>query len=106
MKRKTWDEVVKLISSIPSQDEIGNPVTIDNAIEVAAIKRPVSRSERYVAGHQNIEVHAIFIVHTFEYEQQNFVEHDGVRYSVVGEYLLNQNEIELKCRKKVRDYRE
>lgn len=98
---ETWDEEVTLLSYTYESDKYGVRKKIPNRETIMARKRPVSRSEFYLAGQSGIQVAHLFVVHSFEYTGQIDLEYEGNLFSVIKTYPVNFEEIELTCEGKV-----
>lgn len=100
-RRRTWNEEISLISVTNGEDEAGYPIDpVENKREVLANKLNVTRQEFYAASQSDMRADAIFEVHAFEYENEQYLEHDGKRYEVIRTFLTADDTIELTCSNK------
>ena len=100
----TWDDEVLLISSEYKQDELGQFIKVqDNFDKVCCYKKPVGRSDHYIAGKNDIRIQEIIVVHPYEYDGETTVVFDGEILHVERNYPINNEELELHCVQKVGD---
>lgn len=102
MSELTWDDEVTFLTDVYTEDELGQPVKGKPKEEiVCCCKRSVGRSDHWSAGENGIRLQEILIVHPYEYDGQTTVIYDGEKLLVVDTYLVNQEELELKCTQKI-----
>ena len=91
-----WHELT-LIKETYVEDEIGNmvPVTIENTVFCS--KKSVTRNEFYSAANTGLKPSIIFVVHPFEYEDEEKVIFEGKKYNVIRSYQSGLEELEITC---------
>lgn len=94
-----WQNDLILISKNYDFDDIGNQISIKNKTEVFCKVKSISRSEFYNASTTGLKPSLVFTVHLFEYNNEEEVEFEGIRYNVIRTYMVNSEEIELTCEK-------
>lgn len=94
-----WQNDLILINKIYNFDDIGNQISIKNKTEVFCKVKSISRSEFYNASTTGLKPSLVFTVHLFEYNNEEEVEFEGIRYNVIRTYMVNSEEIELTCEK-------
>ncbi|MBL1226603.1 phage head closure protein [Enterococcus sp. BWR-S5] len=108
----TWDDEVTLIKEVYKLDEagqlvydaIGQPIQdTDKKEKVCCYEKPISRSEHYAAGQNDIQVLYLLVVHPYEYEGETTVIYNDQRLHIEKTYLMNAEEIELTCIEKLGD---
>lgn len=80
------------------EDEVGNYILVEVHLEVFCDKKSVGRSEFYSAARSGLSNISIFIIHKFEYSEEEYVEYEGERYKVIKTYDIDEEYIELTCR--------
>ncbi|HFI0021325.1 TPA: phage head-tail adapter protein [Streptococcus suis] len=93
-----WNEDCILISlsEEPILDELLQPIHIEVDVEVSCNKRSLTRSEYYFASQANMNPSMVLEVHGFEYDNQVYVDFEGVRYEVIKTFE-NGDIVELTC---------
>lgn len=99
----SWDVDLVLIGNETTEDEFGNQISNGKRTEVQASEFQVSRYEFYQAAKAGIRASRGFVIHTFEYDNEQMVEVDGVSYSVIRTFKLNADELEIYVEDKVGD---
>lgn len=69
--------------------------------EVFASTKSVTAKDFYLAGQQGHKPQIVFIVHKYEYNEQNIIDYNGKRYSVFRTYEIEDGRIELHCEVKI-----
>jgi SPP1 family predicted phage head-tail adaptor len=92
-----YDHEIVLIKQTFIEDEIGNQIPIETRKKVLAGIKSVRASEFYSAAATRNNPEIVFQIHQFEYNSEEIVEFEGVRYSVIRTYSSNFKEIELTC---------
>lgn len=98
-----WDVEVVLFTVTDkfTKDKIGNKIPIFKEETILATEKEISRNEFYRAGQNEIEISKQVIVHPFEYSNQKTVKIEGILYSVVRSYKVNNEELELTLKEKI-----
>lgn len=94
-----WQNELILISKTFEFDDIGNQVPIENKTEVFCDVKSVSRSEFYNAATAGLKPSLVFVIHDYEYNNEETVEFENNRYKVIRTYHKSVEEIELTCEK-------
>lgn len=93
-----WEDDVILIGHKETGlDELKQPIFEDTKEEIACNKRSLTRSEFYFASQTDLKPSMVLEVHSFEYDNQDFLEFEGERYKVIKTYESSPNIIELTC---------
>lgn len=92
-----WSNSLILISERYDSDV--NEIVIENKKEVYCDVKSISRNEFYKASTGGFKPSLIFKIHSFEYDNEEKVEFDGITYNVIRTYMVNTEEIELTCEK-------
>lgn len=92
-----WQHELTLIKEDHKEDEIGNQIPDEIKTTVFCSIKSVSRNEFYNAANTGLKPSLVFIVHSYEYENEEKVEFEGNKYKVIRTYLKNTDEIELTC---------
>ena len=92
-----------LIKTVFSFDEIGNQVATEERTEVFCNVKSITRAEFYNAATTDLKPSLTFVVHLYEYNEEEIVEYKSVRYRVIRTYMTNTEEIELICEKVIAD---
>jgi SPP1 family predicted phage head-tail adaptor len=93
----TYDEELYLIKQGVRQDDIGNQIPVETGRAVLCNVDSVGRNEFYSAAVKGMKPEITFVINMYDYEKESLVEYDGQRYSVLREYKVNTEEIELTC---------
>lgn len=76
-------EIIYLVSITTKQDDIGNEDEIENTRKVYANQFAVSSAEFYSAGVGNLKPEKSFQIHTFEYEGEEALYFNDVKYKII-----------------------
>ena len=91
-----YDEVLKLVSTKITIDELGDTREEYETREVFAQVKSVGMSEKYQALAVGLEPELTFVLADYyDYENEKYVEYEGRRYTVIRTYRKGNNEIEL-----------
>lgn len=107
----TYDHELTLVSQTipkdeyghPLTDENGNPVIVETETVVYCGLKSVGRSEFYNAAATGLRPEAIFVVHGYEYNGEQIVKFEGIRYRVIRTYATDFEEVELTCERVAAD---
>lgn len=93
-----WSDVINLIKLTSGKDDEGFPTDpVENVrSNVFANKMSAGSGEFYRAAQAGYTVDKVFEVRKIEYEDENFLEYEGERYSILRTYEKGEN-IELVC---------
>lgn len=94
------NDVIYLLSTDTTYDELGNPVESTVKRKVYANRMRVTANERYEAANQGLKPVKRFEIYSFEYEDEKELEHEGVVYQIT---LPDErgDKIQLVCEKDV-----
>ena len=92
-----WKDELILIKETPVFDEVGNQIMQETLTTVFCDVKSVSRSEFYNASSVGLKPTLVFKVHLFEYENEELVEYEGIKYNVIRTYIVDSENIELTC---------
>lgn len=100
----TWDDEVTLIGIDGyDTDALGQKVPKEKRTTVCCSKLPIARQEFYQARQNDIEVSEILVVHSYEYNNENYVEFNGKKLKVLKTYPKSLEELELTCIERLGD---
>jgi len=94
-------EVTLLHQDGYTENKVGDKVPLYKDIEIFAKELPISRSEYYFAGQANIEVSRLIVIHPFEYGNEKILKIEGEQYSVIKQYKVDNEHLELTLKQKV-----
>ena len=92
-----------LINIKYSFDNIGNQIETEERTEIFCNTKSVTRAEFYNAATTDLKPSLVFVVHLYEYNDEEMVEYKGNKYRVIRSYMTNTEEIELVCEKVLKD---
>ncbi|WP_420768754.1 phage head closure protein [Parageobacillus thermoglucosidasius] len=103
--KMTYDHELVLIKQEFVQDEVGNqiPQTQGPPKTVLCNVKSVGRNEFYSAATAGLRPSIVFVIHGYEYDGEQVVEFEGVRYNVIRTYSTNFEEMELTCERVTAD---
>lgn len=90
-------------SGNPRLDENGNQVAEETKTTVRCAVSSVRMSEFYKAATEGIKAEVMFIIHPLDFANQEEVEFNGERYTVVRHYAVDYERLELIVKKRVGD---
>lgn len=93
----TYDHELVLIKQDFTFDEIGNQIPIETRKTVLCNVKSVGRNEFYSAATAGLRPSIVFVIHGYEYDGEQFVEFEGIRYKVIRTYSTDFEEMELTC---------
>ena len=79
-------DVIELIETTTTYDEIGQAVETETAVEVFARRKSVPRIEFFNAGERGLKPTAVFVVREIDYNGEDKVRHNGKAYRVYRAY--------------------
>lgn len=83
-------EELKLIKTTITQDEIGQPITTETTKNVLAKRNVVGSKEFYNAMAVGIKPTAELQIRLCEYDNEQEVEYEGIRYSIIRTLPINK----------------
>lgn len=96
-----WRDTVSLVRVTRVQNEIGDWVEVTTSRQVAADKLSLSRNEFHQAAIAGIKAEMVFLVWTFEYQDEILLDYANKRYEIYRTYDRDDERTELYCRKQV-----
>lgn len=93
----TFDNELTLLGIEYEKDEWGNQKPIPIKKTVLCNLESASRSEFYNASVSGYKPELVFIIHTYEYDNEEKVEFEGKEYTIIRTYRKNFEELELVC---------
>lgn len=90
-------EEIELVQITEERDGDGYVVNTEYKKLVFADAQSVKREEFYSGMKAGIVLSATFVMMACDYENQQYVDYDGVRYKVVRTYRTGRDQIELNC---------
>lgn len=92
-------EIVELIDTETTHNEVGMPIKTETRTEVYAEKMSARRSEHYAANAAGQRVDIVFAVMADEYNDEAELDYNGKRYKVVRAYADQawRGRVELTC---------
>lgn len=91
-----WMNEVTLISKCQTEpNEIGDLVEVLEKRIVFCCEKSISQSEFYQAQAQGLKPQLKLIVKVVDYNNEEFIEYDGVRYHVLRTFKSSSEDIEL-----------
>lgn len=93
----TYDHELTLIKQKYKEDDLGQRIPDGNPVKTTVLcnKKSVGRTEFYNASVAGMKPELIFIIHGFEYNNQEKVEYNGTEYDVIRTYQTDFDKIEL-----------
>ncbi|ABJ09623.2 hypothetical protein [Bacillus phage 1] len=99
----TYDNELVLIAQEFTEDEIGNQVPIETRRTVLCNVKSVGRNEFYSAATAGLRPSIVFVIHGYEYDGEQEVEFESVKYRVIRTYSVSFEEVELTCERVLND---
>lgn len=97
-----FKDVIKLVSTTITVDELMQEIEVKTEREVFANKRSVSQSEFYNAGQSGLKPRYVFDVRLIDYEDENKLIYNDKTYNIYRTFEKGEN-IELYCEVRVGD---
>ena len=98
-----YDNELILLKKSFIMDSIGNQIENITETKILCKVKSVSGNEFYKASQSNLKPEKIFIIHSFEYDDETEVIFCDKNYSVIRSYVISSDEIELVCERKVKN---
>ncbi len=91
-----YNDVITLLSITESVNDIGDLVETIAKTEVFAHARSVGMKEKYEALAVGLKPELTFVLSDYyDYDDQEFIEYEGSRYTVLRTYRKATNELEI-----------
>jgi len=93
----TYDHELTLIGVMYDKDEWGNQIEITTERTILCSLQSVKRNEFYNASVSGHKPELVFIIHSYEYDNEQKVRFEGKEYNVIRNYRKSFEEMELIC---------
>lgn len=93
----TFDDEIILLKQKININKYNQERIIYEESKILASKESVSMKEFYNAKNDNMQVDITFIIHSFEYEGQEFILFKDKKYKIIRSYMRKDNHLELIC---------
>jgi hypothetical protein len=93
-----YKEVINLLSVTIVEDELGNQRQEEVPRQVFANQWGVSTNEYYEAASQGLKPEKRFEIHTFEYQGESKLSHEGIEYRIIRTEELGEK-LRITCEK-------
>lgn len=90
-------DVIELITTTITKDQIGQDVEADTCTEVFAEKNGIQRTEFFNAGQQGIKPALMFKIREIDYNEATSLRYGGKVYTIYRTYPVKNEMIELYC---------
>jgi len=94
-----WRDELILIKESFTLDSIGNQIPVEIENPVFCDVKSISRSEFYNAATTGLKPSIVFIIHCYEYDDEEKIKFEDKKYKIIRTYLKSVDEIELTCEK-------
>lgn len=101
-----YNETIYLAREVEGEgvDEYGDPIVELEKTELFAEQKSIGQKEFYQAQTEGEKPEIKFVIPDYlDYDDQQIVIHEGVRYKVLRTYRNTKNELEITCYGGVRD---
>lgn len=98
-RQRTFDHEITLIGEKITYDELKNQIAEEIKTKVLCDIDSVGSNEFYDASAQGLKPSLTFVIHVFEYSDEQAVAYNNDRYKVIRTYTNDYEEIELTCEK-------
>lgn len=89
------DYILELISTVPTQNEIGDIIDNKSYTEVFGKKKSIKQNEFYQAQASGFKPELKFEINSFEYNNEKFVRYNNKEYRVIRTYEVSLDKIEI-----------
>lgn len=93
-----YKEVINLLSVTIVEDDLGNQRQEETPRQVFANQWGVSTSEYYGASSQGLKPEKRFEIHSFEYQGESKLSHEGIEYRIIRTEVSGEK-IRISCEK-------
>ena len=98
-----WNDALYLVTVVESTDKYGELIKTTTKKLVSCDVLSATRSEFYQAQTAGYKPEKVFLVRTAAYENEPYVEHAGITYTVIRAYSKDGEVSELVCERGVRE---
>ena len=99
-----WEYDIELIKIKNDVDGIGVHKQKETVTTVMANKKEVPRNEFYSAQQSGLKNICIFIIHPYEYNDEQYIRYNGDRLKIFSTYKINDELLEIKCAELASDF--
>lgn len=92
-----FNSIINLISTIESENPIGDTISVESKRKVFAEKKSVRQSEFYQAAATGLKPEITFVTWKDEYKGESELEYDSKTYRIIRTFIKDEKEIELIC---------
>jgi len=96
-----WGDIVSLISTVRTQNSLGDTTETKSYKQKFANKKSVKRVEFYQALATGLKPEVIFEVKAIDYNDETKLLHESKEYNIIRTYSVNGEDIELVCNRMV-----
>jgi SPP1 family predicted phage head-tail adaptor len=97
--KMTFDHELTLLGETIVEDELGNQEVVFTEKTILGAVKSVGRSEFYSAATTGLQPSIIFVIHGYEYDNEQYVRFQNDKYRVIRTYSTDFEEVELTCEK-------
>lgn len=91
-----YNEVIDLLTITTTTDDYGDQVETIDKVEVFAKVKSIGMKETYEALNVGLKPELTFVLADYyDYDNQEFIEYNSERYSVLRTYQKDTNELEI-----------
>lgn len=105
MLRTLYNNEVTLISKTYEFDEFYNQVPYESRRKILCSENTVTRYEFYIASEQGLNPSLSLFIHPYEYNNEDELEYNGNRYSIIRTFQKDFENLELVCEVKANERR-
>lgn len=88
---------IELLKKVITQDELLQEKITFSSRNVIAKVKSINFKEFYQAKTVKFNPSIIFIIHAFEYENEDYIKYENKNYSVLRTYYTDDDKVELTC---------
>lgn len=93
-----WNDVIELVTEVPGENAMGDPITMPNYREVFANEKGIRQSEFYQAHVAGMKPSLMFEISKFDYEGEKQVRvNKSKTYNIIRTYPSKNERLELIC---------
>ena len=89
------DVILELISTVPTQNEVGDVIDDKSYTEVFGKEKSIKQSEFYQAQASGFKPELKFEINSFEYNNEKYVRYNNKEYRVIRTYKVSLDKIEI-----------
>ena len=90
-------EVIDLISTTTTTNDMKNPIETETSITVFAEKKSIRQSEFYQAAASGLKPEIMFVIRSIDYNNAPKLSYNGKTYTIIRTFEKNGELIELIC---------